>query len=465
MTGQRRPGYGSPGANYIPAGAPTLSDDPVSSQVFSPERISSQPPRVYWRVASPSCSWVSTSRLASPIGVICQLTTDGSKEILNGKLDYVYQEEVYGRNVFKGYWWSPDSARIAFLRLDERDVPQFTIVDDIPYHLRLNTFHYPKAGDPNPAVRLGVVSITTGALRWIDTSKYTDFLIVNVGWTPDGAIVYQIQDRQQTWLDLNRADPQSGRVQTLLRETSDAWVERWQDASVDPTWLNDGSFLWLSERTGWRHAYSVSADGKDVRPITKGDFDVISVQALDETGGWLYFYASPDNATQRYLYRAKLDGSGSSWPLSPGIAAVGHHNSPARVRPGDPGTKEAECRLKDDDLANLQSRQHDDRVHHVGKDVLEHDAHVGRTGHLRTGDEVQLFDRERLATDLAGVADPQQSRDHSDNREEPRSEHRDGDHHHRHRDRDRTPAGRQHQLARFNHTGGICRFRRRTGGR
>ena len=116
------------------------------------------------------------------------LTTDGGPARLNGKLDWVYQEEIYGRGTFRAYWWSPDSSQIAFLQLDETPVPEYTIVDDIPYQPTVETWDYPKAGDPNPIVRLGVVGAAGGPVRWADTGKYSsiEFLIVNVAWTPDG---------------------------------------------------------------------------------------------------------------------------------------------------------------------------------------------------------------------------------------------------------------------------------------
>src|SRR5688572_3735363 len=150
------------------------------------------------------------------------ITRDGSSEILNGKLDWLYQEEIYGRGRFRAYWWSPDSTRIAFLQLNERPVPEYTVVDHIPYRPELEVTDYPKAGDPNPTVRLGLGATAGGAPSWVDLSSYAggDFLIVNVGWAPGGAqVVFQVQDREQTWLDLNLADPASGRPRRVLRET------------------------------------------------------------------------------------------------------------------------------------------------------------------------------------------------------------------------------------------------------
>ena len=238
------------------------------------------------------------------------LTSDGSAQLLNGMLDWVYAEELYGRGNHRGYWWSPDSSHIAFLQLDEKPVPEYTLVDDLPYHPEIERWDYPKAGDPNPIARLGVVSMATGSTRWIDTSKYADFLIVSVGWTPDSRdVVYQVQNRTQTWLDLNRAGAGAGAPRTVLRETSRAWVERWQDASVDPLWLKDGSFLWLSERSGWRHFYHYAADGTLIRRVTQGDWEIRHTHGVDPSGTWVYFSSTTHSPIGLDLYRVRLDGT------------------------------------------------------------------------------------------------------------------------------------------------------------
>ncbi len=129
-----------------------------------------------------------------------QLTTSGTDQLLNGKLDWVYQEEIYGRGNFRAYWWSHDSSHLAFLQVDDRPVPEFTVVDHIPTRLTVEAWDYPKAGDPNPIVKLGVIPVVGGHVQWVDLSKYSaaEFLIVNVAWTPDSSrVVYQVQNREQ----------------------------------------------------------------------------------------------------------------------------------------------------------------------------------------------------------------------------------------------------------------------------
>jgi dipeptidyl-peptidase-4 len=239
------------------------------------------------------------------------LTTDGAGKILNGQLDWVYQEELYGRGNFKGYWWSPDSTRIVYLRFDENPVHEFTIVDHIPHLQEVEKEFYPKAGDPNPIVRLGIISATGGATQWVDTAKYegVEPLIVRVGWNPDGKrVVYEIQNREQTWLDLNYADPANGKSETILRETSKAWID--VDNVEEPNWLKDGSFLIFSERTGWKHLYHYSADGKLIKQVTDGKWEARTLHGVDEANGFIYFSGTEHSHIAMHAYRIRLDGTG-----------------------------------------------------------------------------------------------------------------------------------------------------------
>ncbi|HYR76750.1 MAG TPA: S9 family peptidase [Pyrinomonadaceae bacterium] len=238
------------------------------------------------------------------------LTRDGNPKVLNGRLDWVYQEEVYGRGNFGAYWWSPDSTRIAFLRIDEHPVPEFTVVDHIPLDQNVEVTPYPKAGDPNPTVKLGVAGAAGGDIRWVDTYKYQpdDLLIVRVGWMPDGKKVwYQAQNRIQSFLDLNSANPDDGKFTTMFREQTKAWVEAIDDGM---RWLGDGTFLWLSDRSGWRHLYHYAADGKLIKQVTNGDWDVRSLDEVDEGKGTIYFSGTEHSYIANHEYAIKLDGSG-----------------------------------------------------------------------------------------------------------------------------------------------------------
>ncbi len=271
---------------------------------------------------SPDGRWVSFIR-DNNIGVVDvrsqqerMLSTEGGRDLLLGRLDWVYQEELYGRGKFEGHWWSPDSSRIAFLCLDESRVERFTLTDHLRSDLEQEGVrklqdevgHYPRAGKPNPTVRLGVVDRDEGSIRWIDTSRYdsVEHLIVRVDWTPDGArIAYQVQDREQTWLDLNFGDPDSGQSETAFRETSKAWVS----VLGPPCWLTDGGFLWLSERTGWKHIYRYGEDHLPVSQVTSGSWDVRELHGIDELNKVVFFSGTKDSAIHTHAYRVHLDGT------------------------------------------------------------------------------------------------------------------------------------------------------------
>jgi len=237
-----------------------------------------------------------------------QLTTDGSDNILNGVFDWVYQEEVFGRGTFRGFWWSPDSTRIAFMQTDESPVKRFTVVDHIPTMQTLEETPYPKAGYPNPRVKLFTVRAAGGSPAEVDTETYggSDHLVVSVAWKPDSsALTYQIQDREQTWLDLDSWSMADSTSRTILRETTKAWV----DNDGDPLWLKDGSFLWLSERSGFKHIYRIGADGQIMRQITDGRWEVRTLHGIDPSEHWIYFSGTERSPIGGDVYRVKLDGS------------------------------------------------------------------------------------------------------------------------------------------------------------
>ncbi len=234
------------------------------------------------------------------------LTRGGGPDLFFGRLDWVYQEEIYGRGNFKGYWWSPDSERIAFLKLDESPVHEFTVIDHLPSRLSKEVVNYPKAGDPNPTVEIGVVHISTGDLAWVDTSEYDsiEHLIVRVDWTPGGEnVVFQVQDREQTWLDLNLSHVQTGETTNLLREDSPAFVE----ASEQPLWLEDGSFLWLSSRSGFQHLYHYKPTGELMGPLTQGNWDVRKILGFDKSSRRLFFSSNEHSPIETHLYRCLLE--------------------------------------------------------------------------------------------------------------------------------------------------------------
>jgi dipeptidyl-peptidase 4 len=234
-----------------------------------------------------------------------QLTTDGSAKLLNGRLDWVYEEEVFGRGKARAYWWSPDSKAIVYLKVDDSRVPDFTVVDHIPLHQKLEVTPYPKAGDPNPAATLYVADLGSGGSTRVDalTDPWAT-LIVDVSWKPDSSAVdFQVQDREQTYLDLDEVARGGGAVKTLLRETTKAWVNN----NGSPTWLKDGSFLWASESTGWEHIYRVSPKGRTA--ITSGDWEVREILGVDEKNGWIYYSSIERSPIGLDVWRIRLDGT------------------------------------------------------------------------------------------------------------------------------------------------------------
>jgi dipeptidyl-peptidase 4 len=252
-----------------------------------------------------------------------RVTTDGGADRFHGVLDWVYQEELYGRGNFQGHWWSPVGDRCAFLSLDESAVKGFTVVDHVPpgflateRAVVAEVTKYPKAGDPNPTARLSIADAASRRVVAVDLAdKPKDVLVVRVGWTPDaGQLLVTLQDRIQTWAELCRVDPATGKLSVLIREDSPTWVNR----PEPPRFLPDGSFLWLSERTGYQHVYHYEADGRLRRAVTQGEWQVRAIERLDVERRALWFEGTQHGATGRHLYRIALDG-GDPVLLTPGV--------------------------------------------------------------------------------------------------------------------------------------------------
>jgi dipeptidyl-peptidase-4 len=248
-------------------------------------------------------------------GKITPLTTDGSRTLINGTSDWVNEEEFFLRDCWR---WSPDGKSIAYWQFNAEGIKDYVLVDNTKDLYPVLTYiPYPKAGTTNSAVRVGVVSADGGQTKWLQTpGDPRDNYIAMMDWTDNpNEVILQHLNRLQNTLQLMIGDARTGAVRTVLTEKDDTWVDV---ALPQMRWLENGKrFLWVSERDGWRHAYSVSRDGSDVKLITPGNFDVINIPAVDEAGGWLYYGASPDNAAQRYLYRTRLDGSGRAEKVTP----------------------------------------------------------------------------------------------------------------------------------------------------
>lgn len=239
---------------------------------------------------------------------ISQLTSDGTEDIINGTFDWVYEEELALQN---GFRWSPDSKKIAFWQLDKSGVGEYLMLnttDDI--YSKIIPVQYPKVGTTNSSARIGVVTITGEDKIWLNIpDDLRNNYVARMDWAANSEeIVFQRLNRLQNTNKVMLGNAVTGATRVILTEKDDAWI----DINDDLQWMDGGKyFTWVSERDGWRHAYLVSKDGSQIYPLTPGNFDILSIQRIDEKGGWLYYIASPDDATQRYLYRSKIITKGN----------------------------------------------------------------------------------------------------------------------------------------------------------
>jgi len=247
-------------------------------------------------------------------GRVTQLTFDGSANIINGTSDWVYEEEFGIRD---GFRWSPDSASIAFWQFDTRRVPVFSMINNTDsLYPKVTSFKHPKPGQTNSAVKVGVVPVAGGYPVWVRTpGDPSNTYIARLEWAGNSReVVLQHLNRLQNTLSVLIGEAATGEVRTVFTDTDETWVEVMDDL----VWLAGGKGLfWLSERDGWSHAYYVSRDGKEVRLLTPGDYDILSVNAIDEKNGLLYVTASPEDATKRFVYRVRLDGKGKPELVGP----------------------------------------------------------------------------------------------------------------------------------------------------
>lgn len=269
------------------------------------------------------------------------LTVDGAPgSIINGTFDWVYEEEFGLRD---GWAWSPDGRYIAFFKLDESRVPEFTMIDLREHYPKPITFRYPKAGDPNSEIQIGVIDLQTGQVRFFDTDTWYEDnssyeYLARMGWTPaiNGRhYVWMFRmNRDQNHLELLYGDPVTMGVHKVLEERASAWFEvetGFTDLQAGQlTYLNDGQhFVWISERDGYRHLYLYRNDGTLVRQLTQGTWDVTDFHGIDEVGGWVYFTATLEGPRERHLYRVPLRSGASN----------GRVATPQRITQ-EPGTHE-----------------------------------------------------------------------------------------------------------------------------
>jgi dipeptidyl-peptidase-4 len=242
-----------------------------------------------------------------------QLTRDTEENLFNGDIDWVYAEELAVRS---NYFWSPDSKEIVFLHMDESKVPTYPLVNLIPTHPTVDNEKYPKVGDANPVVKLGVIDADKGKVRWISVTDDPEAYIPRFGWVRPGIIWVEVLNRNQDKMDLYFVDAKSGKSTRVLSETSPgAWINVNDDFRV----LKSGDrFLWSSWRDGHTHLYLYSFDKQNPlggeakldRQLTQGDFEVLGVEGVDEAAGTVFFSSDKDDPRQRHIFSIKLDGSG-----------------------------------------------------------------------------------------------------------------------------------------------------------
>ena len=258
-------------------------------------------------------------------GSIQPLTTNGTVTLINGTFDWAYEEEFFCRD---GFRWSPDSQSIAYWQIDAGAIKKFYMIDNTDsIYSQLIPLEYPKVGETPSSCRVGVVQLSDTQTTWMDIpGDPSQNYLVRMEYIPNtNTLLLQQLNRKQNKSTLYKADASNGRAASIYEESDEAWVDMFQlgnPYTIDYT--NSFSFLeknkgilWASEKDGWRHLYQVSLAGKPEVLITKGEFDVIDVKHINTKEGNVYYLASPDNATQKYLYKSKLNGKGKNERVSP----------------------------------------------------------------------------------------------------------------------------------------------------
>jgi dipeptidyl-peptidase-4 len=262
---------------------------------------------------------------------ITQLTKDGTRELINGTFDWAYEEEFFCRD---GFRWSADSKKIAYWQMNAKNTKDYLMIDNTdsiyPY---VKPVVYPIAGQSPSPFKIGVVDISNAKTKWMDipTDPVLQSYVPRMEWAANSdELIIQHLNRKQNTSDVMLCDVATGNSKTIFEEKDSAWIDILPLWDVDYSyggwdWLNNGKeFLWATEKDGWRHLYRVSRDGKKETLITAGNYDVMKISAIDEKNNFIYFEASPQNATQQYLYRTKLDGKGSAERISP-TTEIGTH--------------------------------------------------------------------------------------------------------------------------------------------
>lgn len=257
-------------------------------------------------------------------GLVKPLTKNGNRKLINGTFDWAYEEEFFCRD---GFRWSPDSRQIAFWQIDAKGTKDYLMINNTDsIYPQAVPVEYPVAGEPPSRYRIGVADVLTGKTSWMkipDDSVWRTY-VPRMEWAGNSSeLIIQHLNRKQNESNLMLCEVRTGVTRTIYSEKDPAWIDilpLWDTdyANGGWDWLNGGKeFLWASEKDGWRHLYRLSRNGKKETLVTNGRYDVMDISTIDEKGGYVYFHASPENATQKYLYRTKLDGTGPLERVTP----------------------------------------------------------------------------------------------------------------------------------------------------
>ena len=265
---------------------------------------------------------------------ITALTKGGNRKLINGTFDWVYEEEFACRD---GFQWSPDSKQISFWNSDASRTRDFYMINNTDsVYSKIVPVEYPVIGQSPSPVKIGVVDIATLKTVWLNIpGEPQENYLPRMEWLNANEIFVQQLNRKQNESRIYSCNPTSGAAQLLHSEKDEAWIDiytPWEnvyalDFRHKFTFINKGKeFLWMSEKDGWRHLYRITSDKAGAKEvcITKGEYDVMDIRLVDEKNNYIYFLASPTNATQKYLYKTKLDGKGKLVLVTPSELSGSH---------------------------------------------------------------------------------------------------------------------------------------------
>ncbi len=238
-------------------------------------------------------------------GVETVLTNNGTKNILNGEFDWVYEEEFGQANAWR---WSPDSKKIAFWQFDQTAVPEFNLVDETFRYNKVSKLKYPKVGEKNAIVKIAVVDLKKSKTKWMDLGESSDIYIPRIFWTNSSSSLAMVRlNRKQNHLDILMANTRTGRSKTIISDNDPCWIDVQHDISF---LKNRDEIVYSSESSGYRHAYIYDYKGNLVQQVTQGDWEITRIAGVDEQRNWLYFSGKKDSPLEQHIYRVSLDGTG-----------------------------------------------------------------------------------------------------------------------------------------------------------